>query len=197
MMKFEKVWNGSPAGVFSAFLISVSAACNRMSDLIATLLWRGNLRGLGVKSVIQRNVTIRLPGRVTVGARSSIATRTSFTSEFSDANLVIGDGVIINSNVHIDFSGGLEVGNGVVISANVSLFTHSHGHDPHSAPRKTPLKIEDNVWIGANATICEGVARIAANSIIAAGAVLTREASESGIYGGVPARFISPVVARP
>lgn len=52
-----------------------------------------------------------------------------------------------------------------------------------------PITIESDCWIGARATILDGV-RIGAGSTIAAGAVVTHDVKPRCLYGGVPARFI-------
>jgi acetyltransferase-like isoleucine patch superfamily enzyme len=49
-------------------------------------------------------------------------------------------------------------------------------------------RIEDNVTIGSNATILP--VRICANTVIGAGAVVTRDIEKPGIYAGNPARFL-------
>lgn len=49
--------------------------------------------------------------------------------------------------------------------------------------------IEDDVWVGINVTVMAGV-RIRRGSIIAAGAVVTKDVDPYSIYGGVPARKI-------
>jgi maltose O-acetyltransferase len=52
-----------------------------------------------------------------------------------------------------------------------------------------PVTIEDGCWIGANATVLPGV-RIAGGTVIAAGAVVTRDCEPNSLYAGVPATRI-------
>jgi acetyltransferase-like isoleucine patch superfamily enzyme len=192
-MTESKIWNGTLGGAPSALTIAGSILYTRIADSIATALWRGNLGALGRKSFIQRGVIIRHPGNVRIDANCSVGTGSSLISENSDGGLLIRANVIIGLDVHLDFTGGLVVGEGTVISRNVTIFTHSHGHDPRSDPVMTPLLIGGSVWIGANATICEGVSVIAPNTIIAAGAVVVKEIHEPGIYGGVPAKLVKKI----
>lgn len=56
----------------------------------------------------------------------------------------------------------------------------------------SPIVIESNVWIGAGATILPGVT-IGENSVVAAGAVVTKDVPPNTIVGGVPAKFIKNV----
>jgi hypothetical protein len=52
-----------------------------------------------------------------------------------------------------------------------------------------PVKIGNNVWVGAHATILQGVT-IGDNAIIAAGAVVAKDVPANVIVGGVPAKII-------
>lgn len=52
-----------------------------------------------------------------------------------------------------------------------------------------PVIIEEDVWCGANVTILKGVT-IGRGSVIAAGAVVTKNVGEYEIWGGVPAKKI-------
>lgn len=116
-------------------------------------------------------------------------------SEFSDSECVVGDGVIVGRDVRLDFSGGLRIGNETVISEGVSIFTHSHGLEPKSIPKKTPLCIGTGVWIGAGALIVEGVGTVGDGSIIAAGSVVTKEVPPSTLVAGVPAKVVRKLPA--
>ena len=51
------------------------------------------------------------------------------------------------------------------------------------------IEILDNVFVGSNVTILNDV-RIGSNSIIAAGAVVTKDVPENSVVGGVPAKII-------
>lgn len=57
------------------------------------------------------------------------------------------------------------------------------------AKSKGNINVEDDVWIGANAIICSGVT-IGQGSIIAAGAVVTKNVAPYSIVGGNPAKLI-------
>jgi len=54
---------------------------------------------------------------------------------------------------------------------------------------KIPPIIEDEVWIGANVIVLQGIV-IGTGSIVGAGAVVTKNIPPMEIGGGVPARFI-------
>jgi acetyltransferase-like isoleucine patch superfamily enzyme len=52
-----------------------------------------------------------------------------------------------------------------------------------------PVILEDNVWIGDSATVCKGVT-IGKNSIIGAGAVVTKNVPPNSIFAGNPAKLV-------
>nr|WP_288826266.1 acyltransferase [uncultured Clostridium sp.] len=58
--------------------------------------------------------------------------------------------------------------------------------------KKSPIIVEDEVWIGANVTILPGV-HISKLCVIGAGAVVNRDTEKYGIYAGVPAKKIGDI----
>lgn len=106
-------------------------------------------------------------------------------------NITIGKDVFINSGCHFQDQGGIEIGNGVLIGHNVVLATINHDLAP-SQNRKNhyaPIKIGNNVWIGSNATVLPGVT-IGEWSVVAAGAVVSKDVPAYTVAGGVPAKII-------
>ena len=63
---------------------------------------------------------------------------------------------------------------------------------PRPDIQKRPVVIEDDVWIGPNATILKGV-RIGAGSFIEPGALVTRDVGARSRVGGNPAQIIGTV----
>ena len=55
-----------------------------------------------------------------------------------------------------------------------------------------PIKIGNDVWIGAHATILAGVT-IGNGAVIAAGAVVTKDVPANMVVGGVPAKIIKNI----
>ena len=78
-----------------------------------------------------------------------------------------------------------------MIGHNVVLATINHDLNPKENRKNhyAPIKIGAHVWIGSNATILPGVA-IGDWSVVAAGAVVTRDVPAMTVVGGVPAKVL-------
>lgn len=109
-------------------------------------------------------------------------------------NVSIGDNCYINYSVTILDSFEVSIGNNVFIAPNVVISAVTH---PLEADQRRNLLggktiIEDDVWIGANATILPGIT-IKKGAVIGAGAVVTKDVEENTVVGGVPACFIKTI----
>lgn len=107
----------------------------------------------------------------------------------------IGDWSTIGSNTTIGCSDRVTIGVAALIASGVSIRDTNHRFDDteqymsSQGITSSPITIEDDVWIGANAVITEGVT-IGRGAIIGANAVVTRDVEPWSIMGGVPARLI-------
>ncbi|HET7616336.1 MAG TPA: 2,3,4,5-tetrahydropyridine-2,6-dicarboxylate N-acetyltransferase [Bacillales bacterium] len=86
-----------------------------------------------------------------------------------DMNVVLGGRATVGKNCHI--------GAGAVLAGVV---------EPPSAK---PVIVEDEVVVGANAVILEGVT-VGRGAVVAAGAVVTEDVPENAVVAGTPARVI-------
>nr|WP_295884057.1 DapH/DapD/GlmU-related protein [uncultured Devosia sp.] len=112
--------------------------------------------------------------------------------------LVRGDvefGAHCTVNPYAMISGKVRCGDGVRIASHVSIVGFNHGFDDPDVPihkqkhETLGITIEDDVWIGANAVVLDGVT-VGKGAVIAAGAVVSRDVPEMAIVGGVPARIV-------
>src|SRR5690606_10426864 len=89
----------------------------------------------------------------------------------------------------------VKIGKDCSIAPNVIIVGANHLFKDSSATIKSQgvelkgIIIEDDVWIGANATILDGVI-IRKGVVIAAGAVVHKDVDSFSIVGGVPAKII-------
>jgi len=109
-------------------------------------------------------------------------------------NIRIGDNSSIGINAKVPDN--IVIGRDVMMGLNVTIFSSNHEFSRTDIPMRKqgyrkyePTVIEDDVWIGSGAYIMPGI-RIRKGTIIAAGAVLTKEFPEYSIVGGNPARLI-------
>ena len=106
-------------------------------------------------------------------------------------NIRIGKNFLLQQNCTFMDRGGIEIGDDVWVGPNVRIATINHDFNPYNrqATFCKPVKIGNRVWIGIGATICPNVT-IWDNSIIAAGAVVTKNVPPNVIVGGNPAKII-------
>lgn len=106
----------------------------------------------------------------------------------------MGKNVFINAGCKFQDQGGIYIEDGVLIGHNAVLATINHMEDSEKRAGMIfqPIHIEKNVWLGANVTVLPGVT-IGEGSIIAAGAVVTKDVSANMIAAGVPAKVIRKI----
>lgn len=120
------------------------------------------------------------------------------TTIVSPNNLRIGNNVSIHENCYIDASGKILIGDNVSIAHGTSLISFNHTYKDKTTPiKEQPLEfkkiiINDNCWIGCKCVILPGVT-INSNSIVAAGAIVTKTYPDSVIIGGNPAKIIKTI----
>jgi acetyltransferase-like isoleucine patch superfamily enzyme len=109
-------------------------------------------------------------------------------------NTKIGKNVFINFDcVFLDL-GGITIDDNVLIAPKVSLLSEGHPLEPENRHALVPkaIHIKKNAWIGAGATILQGVT-IGENSVVAAGAVVSKDVPDNVIVGGAPAKIIKEI----
>lgn len=123
-------------------------------------------------------------------------TVTVYDSTTIVGNVSIGPSTWIGPFCSIDGTGGLDIGEGCNISAGVHIQTHDTVRKCVSGGKMdidyAPVSIWDYVFIGVGATILKGVT-IGPHSVVAAGAVVTKDVPACAIVGGVPAKRIGTV----
>lgn len=113
----------------------------------------------------------------------------------SPQNLEIGNNVSIHPLCYLDAQGGISIGNDVSIAHGVTIMSTSHTYNDKEIPIKyqtieeREVVIEDNVWIGAKATILYGH-KIESGSIVGANCLVTKDVKKNEIVGGVPNKLI-------
>ncbi|MBB5636591.1 maltose O-acetyltransferase [Pedobacter cryoconitis] len=108
--------------------------------------------------------------------------------------LTLGDHSGVGRNAWV--RGEVTIGNYVLMAPNVVILTQNHIFDRIDIPileqgttAEKPVVIEDDCWICQNVIILPGIT-IGKGSVIAAGAVVTKNVAPYSIMGGNPAKLI-------
>jgi acetyltransferase-like isoleucine patch superfamily enzyme len=81
---------------------------------------------------------------------------------------------------------------GITVTALNHNFPDAEKRIDEQGVSTAPVTIEDDIWIGANATILPGVS-IGQHSVVAAGAVVTKDVPPHSLVAGVPAKVIKHI----
>jgi acetyltransferase-like isoleucine patch superfamily enzyme len=119
---------------------------------------------------------------------------------FTPLHINYGKNTKIGKNVFINFDctfldlGGIIIEDNVMLAPKVCLLSEAHPISPKDRQTLTAGKIhiKKNAWIGANATILQGVT-IGENSVVAAGAVVSKNVAANTVVAGIPAKFIKTI----
>jgi len=178
--------------------------CIEIYNNARSVYWRAFWRCHGV--LISHNVTykrhlpyaIQLAPGVSIGCGSILlATVEQSTLPVCASRLVVGEKTAINEYCNIRACGGeIRIGANCLLAQFVSVIASNHSIESNKLIRdqcwsETPnsVTIDDDVWIGAGATILPG-AHIGRGSVIAAGSVVRGLVPSMEIWGGVPAKRI-------
>lgn len=146
------------------------------------------------------------PGLI-LGSNVSCYSGCSF-SIGKEGKCTVGDYTLLNGAL-IMAEELIEIGNYCIISWNVgiadsdfhpidpvqrhqdamALAPFAENRPPRPAIRTAPVRIKDNVWIGMGAVILKGVT-IGENSVVAAGAIVTKDVPPNVVVAGNPAQIV-------
>lgn len=125
----------------------------------------------------------------------------SVIESFACINNAVGD-VIIGDHtrvgLHNTIIGPVDIGShvnlaqGITVTALNHNFSDANKQIDEQGVSTSPVTIEDDVWIGANAVILPGVT-IGEHCVVAAGAVVTKDVPPHSLVAGVPAKVIKKI----
>ena len=109
------------------------------------------------------------------------------------ARMKLGKNITINKGATLLSAGIIEIEDDVLIGPDVKIATVNHDlKDRHHHYYFKKVTIKKNAWICMGAIICPGVT-IGENSVVAAGAVVTKDVPDNTIVGGNPANIIKQI----
>ena len=150
----------------------------------------------GKHSVVHRSARMDTPPyrKFSLGDYSVIESFACINNAVGD--VVIGDHTRIG--LHNTIIGPVTIGchvnlaQGITVTALNHNFEDSDKRIDEQGVSTTPVIIEDDIWIGANAVILSGVT-IGNHSVVAAGAVVTKNVPPHSLVAGVPAKIIKQI----
>jgi acetyltransferase-like isoleucine patch superfamily enzyme len=164
-------------------------------------MFRARYPKIGVKLRMEKLPYVTGEGEIIIGNNVNISGRIGVAFNDRQDNipgLVIGDDVFMGHFSSFAVAEKIEIGDNCHISSGVKIFDND-GHPLNPSERKEgfpvtkerikPVKLCNNVWVGANAIILKGVT-IGENSIVGAGAVVTGDLPPNCIAAGNPAVLI-------
>jgi maltose O-acetyltransferase len=113
--------------------------------------------------------------------------------------ITIGAGTFVNYDCVMLDAAPIAIGAACQLATRVQLLTATHPIDP--GPRRAgweyaePITIADNVWLGGGVIVCPGVT-IGEDTVVGAGAVVTRDLPAGVVAVGTPARVLREISDR-
>ncbi|MBV6429332.1 MAG: 2,3,4,5-tetrahydropyridine-2,6-dicarboxylate N-acetyltransferase [Haliscomenobacter sp.] len=132
-------------------------------------------------------------GSIVIGKNVVIKSHVSLLTY--SGKIIIGDNTSINPYTIIYGHGDVKIGKNVMIAAQSIIVSSNHNFNNTSIPMNQQgistqgIHISDDVWLGANVKVLDGVI-IGKGAIIAAGSVVNKSVPDYAIVAGVPAKII-------
>lgn len=179
----EKMLAGKPYLAWDEELYSERVACRKTLQILNNSLPNSDEWKASIKQLISNAIDepyIEPPFRCDYGS-----------------NIHVGKNFYANFNCIILDVNRVDIGDNVLFAPNVQVYTAGHPTDVKSRVEEgvefgLPITIGDNVWIGGGVIICPGVS-VGANSVIGAGAVVTKDVPENVVAAGNPCRVIKKI----
>ncbi len=154
------------------------------------LMFQGRLT-VGLKQLWGKNtkIVVTKRGKLIIGEMLE-ARRMDYIS-VQDGVMKIGNNVFMNQNVSVTCMESVEIKDRCIIANNVVIVDHDHDF-VNGGFVSAPVKLENDVWIGANATVLKGVT-IGEGAIVAAGSVVNKDVPAHTMVAGAPARVVKEI----
>jgi acetyltransferase-like isoleucine patch superfamily enzyme len=137
---------------------------------------------------------LRYPRNITLADNVIVKSGAHICPCNPEAKIAVGARTTIGFYSFLYASACIEIGDDAMIAPFVYIVDSDHGIDRATCMNRqknrfAPIRIGNDVWIGAHAVILPGVT-IADGAVVAAGAVVREDVASGVIVGGVPARVI-------
>jgi len=146
----------------------------------------------GIWNVVVYGPNISLGKNVVMVGANGNKTHLTTTKQGDQAgHISIGDNVLVMNGVRISSGMGITIEEDCML-ANFCYIMDSDWHDIYDRTKQgtpKPVVLEKGAWIGDSAIVCKGV-RIGENSIVGAGAVVTKDVPQNVVVAGNPAKIV-------
>lgn len=132
-------------------------------------------------------------GSIAIGSRTVIHTNAIVATY--GGSIKIGENVSINPYSVLYGHGGLSIGDNTRIATGVTIIPANHVFSDCNKPicqqglTQLGIKVADDVWIGANCCLLDGIT-IGTGAVIGAGSVVTKSIPGNEVWAGNPAKFL-------
>jgi acetyltransferase-like isoleucine patch superfamily enzyme len=180
----------------SSFFEMFSEMLGGISRLIQGKIYLSKCNEVGRLVTCNQKPLIKNKGFIKLGDGVRIWSNINRTKLFVEKNAIleIGENSRING-AHISVSTKVQIGKNVRIAPYVLILDDDyHEVEDHFSAKgkKQPIIIEDDVWLAMNAKILKGVT-VGKGSVVATGAVVTKNVPPYTMVAGVPAKVIKHI----
>jgi acetyltransferase-like isoleucine patch superfamily enzyme len=143
---------------------------------------------------LHQRIRIKNPQRVSLGAGAAIRPYAFLSANGTQGSIRIGAHTMVGEFCILNAVESIEVGEDTLIAPGCHLTDANHRIEADALIRMqgrdvAPIRIGNDVWIGAGAKVLSGVS-IGDGAVVAAGAVVREDVPPLTIVGGVPARVL-------
>lgn len=205
------------------FLTSTFSGCpGALGILLRKIFYRFLFKKIGKGVVFGRNITLRHPNKIIIGdnvlidencmldakgndnkgieiKNGSYIGRNTILS-CKDGDIILEENVNIGFNCEVQSSSHVSIGKNTLVAAYVYIIAGDHIHESEDQPvsliqgTSKGIVIGENCWLGAKATIFDGV-EIGHNVVIGASAVVNEDVAPFSVAVGIPAKVIKNKLA--
>ena len=188
--------------VLAQSLLPLAATCDRLEQgwqkLWAFARLKASLPTLDASVVVLGVPELHGTRRIRTG-RGLYLYRDLYLETRMNAEIDLGNDVVLSRGVHIVAFAGVRIGEGTMIGEYTSIRDANHRFGPGieirgSGHDAAPIVIGRNVWIGRGVTILPGIT-IGDGAVVGANAVVTHAVDAGAVVAGVPARALRGVPA--
>ncbi len=168
----------------------------KIRSMIAVPWFRFRGYDIDYSATLYKKVILRIstPGSIKIGQNCGIGDYSRIRC-FGLGQIKIGKNVSINEYAIIHSGQMIKIGDNVTLGAFCYINDTNHSFEKKDRPinlqewKAQGIEIEDDVWLGANVTVLDGV-KIGKGAVVGAGAVVTKNIDSYSVAVGVPAKAI-------